>query len=298
MRVSRLLALLLAISAATPVVAAAPVATAPTTEGSPKAAQSPISHVVQVGETIYSVAKKYDISAESLMRANGITDPAKLKTGQRLLIPAMHKVKKGETLYSIARSYGLKVEDLRAANKLSAQSLIKVGDILVLPGQAALPSIEAPKAPDSPDKPARVSPPLPLAVAPTLPPPAIRTAAKPIDKKTSWPCAGEVAYLDGKAQGVIIHSRIGEVQKAVAAGKVVASGPFRGYGQMAIVISRTGHLYVYAGNESLSVKVGDTVRSGQELGRVGMDAKEGKPIAFFMVYHGREAIDPADAPRD
>jgi LysM repeat protein len=253
-------------------------------------------HVIVAGETMYSIAKKYNLSPESLMAANGIKDASKIKQGQKLLIPAMHKVEKGETLYGIARAYGITLEELRRINKLSAQAVIKVGDSLTVaakkPEQKVAPSL-------GPTPPLLPSPSAGPAIAPIpLAPPTMRTSAKAVDKKVSWPCSGEALYLEGKAQGVLIRSRLGEAEKAVAAGKVVAAGPFRGYGQMAIVMSRTGHLYVYAGNESLSVKVGDSVRSGQELGRVGIDAKEGAPIAFFMVYRGREAIDAAEAPRD
>jgi murein DD-endopeptidase MepM/ murein hydrolase activator NlpD len=254
------------------------------------AAAQALYHVIQPGETLYSVAKKYDLDSDTLVAANGISDASKLKPGQKLLIPEIHKVRKGETLYGIARSYGIAVEELRKANNLSTRSIIRVGDALVVPGRLPASADPAPAA-ASPNA-GTASAPIPLA------PPAVKTSAKAVDKKVSWPCQGEAIYLDGKAQGVMIRARQGEAEKAVAAGKVISAGPFRGYGQMAIVMSRTGYLYVYAGNESLSVKVGDTVRSGQELGRVGVDSKEGTPVAYFIVYRGRDAVDPADAPRD
>ncbi len=45
-------------------------------------------HVVKPGESVYRIAKQYDISQESLMKANGISDPLKLRAGARLTIPA------------------------------------------------------------------------------------------------------------------------------------------------------------------------------------------------------------------
>jgi len=271
------------------------------------AAAQALYHVLKAGETVYSLARKYDVSSEAILAANDVADASKLKPGQKLLIPAVHKVRQGDTLYGIAKSYGVEVEELRAINKLSSKSIIHVGEILIVPAKTLVPASEdkAPEAAPAPAKPAASPAPVapkPSAVSPGEPaplaPPTVKTSSKAIDKKVSWPCAGEALYLDGKAQGVMIRSRLGEPETAVAGGKVVAAGPFRGYGQMAIVASRTGYLYVYAGNERLFVKVGDTVRAGQELGRVGHDAKEGAPIAYFMVYRGREAIDPAQAPRD
>jgi LysM repeat protein len=44
-------------------------------------------HVVDVNETPSTIAKKYGVKAEDLMKANNITDPKKLAYGQRLVIP-------------------------------------------------------------------------------------------------------------------------------------------------------------------------------------------------------------------
>ena len=56
---------------------------------SPDATASAVRHhVVQPGESVYRIAKQYDISQENLMKANGITDPLKLRAGARLTIPA------------------------------------------------------------------------------------------------------------------------------------------------------------------------------------------------------------------
>jgi septal ring factor EnvC (AmiA/AmiB activator) len=58
-----------------------------------------------------------------------------------------------------------------------------------------------------------------------------------------------------------------------------------------------GYIYVYGGNDSLLVRAGDQIVAGQELGRVGMDAKQGGPAAYFLVFKNGEAVDPAAAPR-
>ena len=294
MRSLRPLALILiSFAAAGPGAAAAPKA-APSASAAPgEGAQ--LYHSLKAGETLYSVARLYGLSVESLAQANGISDASKLRAGQKLIIPSAHKVQKGETLYSIAKGYGISVEELRKLNKLPATALIRVGELLLVPKRAP-DGAELPPAAAKPSAPAPAAP-SPSPPAPLIPDP-VRTSLKAVDKKVSWPCAGEVLYLDGKAQGVMIRAKLGEAEKAVAGGKVVAAGPFRGYGQMVIVMSKTGYLYVYAGNEVISAKVGDSVHAGQELGRVGMDAKSGSPIAFFMVYRGREAVDAAEAPRE
>ncbi|MCL2373876.1 MAG: LysM peptidoglycan-binding domain-containing protein, partial [Treponema sp.] len=67
-------------------------------------------HIVQRGETFFSIARAQGIRAEDLMRHNGITDPTRLQAGQRLRIPAQgggnvsapaagtHRVVRGDTL--------------------------------------------------------------------------------------------------------------------------------------------------------------------------------------------------------
>jgi septal ring factor EnvC (AmiA/AmiB activator) len=54
---------------------------------------------------------------------------------------------------------------------------------------------------------------------------------------------------------------------------------------------------VYGGCESLSVKEGDKVTPGSEVGKLGLDTKSEKPQLFFLVYRNNNPIDPAKAPR-
>jgi murein DD-endopeptidase MepM/ murein hydrolase activator NlpD len=272
-------------------------------------------HVLEKGETLYSVARAYGLKPEVLAAANSISDPARLRAGTKLLIPdtslaapapsdssdlpsagqavsANYKVIKGDTLFSIARTYGVSLDSLRAANKLNAKSLIKPGDILKIPnggkevvsGTGAQAMVPAPgdKVPST---------------APAMPDP-VKTSAKAVNKGLSWPCPGEILYLDGKAYGVIIKAKQGEVERAVTSGIVSSAGPYRGYGNVVFVLSRPGYIYVYGGNDRISVRAGDKVSAGQELGTVGMDAKQGGPAAYFLVFKNGEAVDPAEAPRD
>jgi LysM repeat protein len=46
------------------------------------------THIVQAGESIFRIASRYKVSQDALMRANGITDPRKMRVGARLVIPA------------------------------------------------------------------------------------------------------------------------------------------------------------------------------------------------------------------
>jgi len=281
-------------------------------------------HVLEKGETLYSVARSYGLEASVLAKANDIDDPSKLRVGRKLLIPltadqaqpaqtpqpATHRVAKGETLFSIARSSRVSLDELRAANKLGPSSVIKAGDLLILPAGApqakpaaatATPAGVAATAAAVPGGTKDGSSPAGVAASkeasrPTQPE-AVKTSAKTADKAISWPCPGEIRYLDGKAYGVVIRAKLGESMKAVASGTVSSAGPYRGYGNVVFVLSH-GYIYVYGGNENISVRAGDQVGSGQELGKVGIDAKLGGPTAYFLVFKSGAAVDPATAPRD
>jgi septal ring factor EnvC (AmiA/AmiB activator) len=88
-----------------------------------------------------------------------------------------------------------------------------------------------------------------------------------------------------------------EPVKSLIQGTVVHAGPYRGFGRVAIVQVTGGYFYVYGGCESLSVKEGDRVAPGAELGKLGIDAKTEKAQLFFLVYRSNNPIDPAKAPR-
>lgn len=60
----------------------------PNSSGQTAPAASGDTHVVQPGESIFRIASRYKVSQDALMRANGITDPRKMRVGAKLVIPA------------------------------------------------------------------------------------------------------------------------------------------------------------------------------------------------------------------
>ncbi|RDI95259.1 peptidoglycan endopeptidase [Meiothermus sp. QL-1] len=113
--------------------------------------QSSPTHTVQRGDTLYSIARRYGTTVETLMQLNRLED-ATLSVGQVLLLPARaleHTVQRGETLYSIARRYGSSVEALQQENNLTS-TVITPGQVLRIP-QAALPPEPPPEPPADTD---------------------------------------------------------------------------------------------------------------------------------------------------
>lgn len=102
-------------------------------------------HTVQKGETLFSIAKKYNVTVEGIRELNKLRTN-EISPGTRLIInpnqppvdekeetvvPGYHIVKQGETLYSIARKYGTTVQELMALNELADNNL-EVGQELVI----------------------------------------------------------------------------------------------------------------------------------------------------------------------
>jgi LysM repeat protein len=282
--------------------------------GLPLAAEDAV-HVVEKGETVYSISRSYSVSPGELMRYNNISDASKLQIGKRLRIPstafprpippqtsqtgtasasgvsssqaavaavtyAEHQVVRNDTLYGIARSRGISLQELLAINGFSQNHVIKIGDRIKVPAPATAQTAAQPRTNAQHDTSLRP------------------TSAQNGDTSLRWPVGAKaVAYMTGKLYGVMVHGERSEPVKSLTQGTVISAGPYRGFGRVAIVQVNGGYLYVYGGCESLSVKEGDRIGPGTELGKLGIDAVSEKPQLFFMVYRNNTPVDPAKAPR-
>ncbi|MDD3179268.1 MAG: LysM peptidoglycan-binding domain-containing protein [Opitutaceae bacterium] len=65
---------------------------ASTFTASPRAQGEALEHVVLPGEKLATIARKYQITVGELATANNITDPAKIRAGQKLIIPGFKPV--------------------------------------------------------------------------------------------------------------------------------------------------------------------------------------------------------------
>ena len=95
-------------------------------------------YVVKKGDTLYSIAIKYNTSVDNLKSINNITTDS-LAIGQIIKLPSTSStagdtyiVKKGDTLYSIARTYNTSVDKLKEINNLTSNALA-IGQVLKLP---------------------------------------------------------------------------------------------------------------------------------------------------------------------
>lgn len=101
-----------------------------------------LNYSVIKGDSLYSIAKKYNTSVDEIKRINNLISNS-LSIGQNLKIPinesnneeikeTIYLVKKGDSLYSIARSYNITVDELKKINNLTSNNL-SIGQMLKLP---------------------------------------------------------------------------------------------------------------------------------------------------------------------
>ena len=118
-----------------PVAVSAAPAQAPTASG--------MVHIVKPGETLSHIARRYSVTVNALVAANGLSNASYVYVGQRIYIPAAsgapagctsyYWVRPGDTLSEIAKWYGINTYSLASANGLSNASYIYVGQKICIP---------------------------------------------------------------------------------------------------------------------------------------------------------------------
>ena len=92
-------------------------------------------YVVKSGDTLWSIARKYNLSVNELKALNNLGSNV-LSVGQRLIVGKEssndYVVSAGDTLWAIARKFNVSVDDIKALNNLSSNNL-SIGMILKIP---------------------------------------------------------------------------------------------------------------------------------------------------------------------
>ncbi len=225
-------------------------------------------HTVERGETVASIAKLYDINADTVRYANALSEKATLKPGQTLLIlpvnGIIHTVKRGQNLSAIADLYNVPVDAISTQNQIQGGYLL-AGQELIIPG--GKPIVE------------------PVRVIAKKPPQSTISGVKPVAVvaqavMTDVPTGGIlqrpcICFMtqnySGHHYGLDLQQRGGGPIFAAEAGTVIRAdyGWNGGYGNVIEIDHGNGIITLYGHNKSFLVAEGDTVSRGQQIAAMG-----------------------------
>ena len=229
-------------------------------------------YIVQGGDTISSIAVKFDISVDTIKWSNGLTSDY-IKPGQTLkILPVpgvLHEVKGGDSLASIAKKYDASEQAIADVNWLDPPFNLQAGQELMIPGG----SIATPVAPSVPS-------------TPSVPytPPTTGTG------QFIMPTTGYISQGYWRWHRAIDIASRGVAPNVVAAdsGKVIYSGwDSSGYGLTILIDHGNGFVTRYAHSSSLYVRSGQYVTRGQAIMRMGSTGRStGIHLHFEVIYNG------------
>ena len=216
-------------------------------------------YYVQPGDTLFSISKSLDVSMSTILDWNDLKDPKRLRVGEEIVFPIpdgiIYTVREGDTLESIAMRFFTTVNLLKAANSLLSD-VIYEGEKLFVPTE-------------------------------------IMGMAFNESSKFIWPAYGLITSKYGWRihpitkrwsfhTGVDIAAPFGSPVFAADDGVVKFVGKNGGYGNM-ILIDHGKYQTVYGHLSKIDVFVGEYVKKGQLIGRVGSTGISTGPHVHFEV---------------
>ena len=205
-------------------------------------------HKIVPGETLESIAKRYNLIPATLMGMNPALRNGKVSVGSEILVPPYNGIR-------IEVPYGQTWQQVAAKYKVRPDTLFEVNGCQTAPKVVFVPGVNW-----SPQRSVGV-------VTSTLaayPLPSVATVA-----------LGYGWRLNSRTGKVFFHSgldllaALGTPVKAIGAGTVAFAGQQGTYGNLVVVNHQGGRQSRYAHLKNIAVKVGQTVKQGELLGAVG-----------------------------
>lgn len=282
-------------------------------------AQTVAAHTYEVrpGDTLRAIADRTGAGSEAIARANGLTAPFVIRSGQRLTIPGgrYHLVRAGETGIAIARAYGVDWGRIVTDNQLAEPYVLRVGQRVLIPGgsPAERPVTAAERAAafrlDVEDlvtgsEPAIASNQRPVRPTrtPARPVPSVAQVAAPTTApgRFVWPVRGAIVSRFGPGQsgernnGIKIATPIGTPVVAAADGVVAYAGSdVAAFGGLVILKHGSSLTTVYGHASQLLVTRGQAVKKGQRIALSGNTGFADRPELHFEVRQGRTPVNPS-----
>jgi LysM repeat protein len=227
-------------------------------------------YIVESGDTLSSLAAEFEVSLNTILWANDLTEKSTLKIGQKLVIPpvsgVIHYVKSGDTVSEIARTYKGKIDKIVAFNDLSDENDIYIGDILFVPDGVMPPVSARPTITQTPVSSAYFIPPTKGVISQGL----------------HWYNAVDFANSCG---ALVFAAAQGVVQR-------ISYGWNDGYGSYLTILHPNGTVTLYAHLSEILVSSGSNVSQGSIIGRVGNTGNTKGPTGCHVHFEVRGGQNP------
>lgn len=236
----------------------APAAAQPSAAKTIGSGMEPTRHRVARGETAFSIARSYNVSAKSLADWNGLGPDLGVREGQYLMIP------------TATGAPPAKAEAAPTAPGTASPTPTPPSAKEPLPDEKVVPAAQAAKA---------------------APPAEDMAQQRTTGSKFAMPVAGKIirSYSKGKNDGIDIAAAPGTAVKSAADGSVAAVTKDTTGTPIVVIRHADGLLTVYAGVDGLKVSKGDSVKKGQTIAAV----RAANPaFVHFEVRKGVDSLDP------
>lgn len=269
---------------AQPQVAAVPSAPAPVAPATPRIASSDNVHVVQPGETLIAISRRYGVPLATLAKANNMPVYQKVSMGDRIAIPGGARVQTQTSARPMQQTQmASAAPSVSAPQPMQSQRFAppQLAKVQSVPAETARVAKEEPAAAVQSENPVKQ---------------AEATGAMPSFR---WPVKGRIISGFGQAangttnDGINLAVPEGTPVKAAEDGVVAYAGnELKGYGNLVLVRHSNGYVSAYANASEILVKRGDSVKRGQTIASAGQTGNVTSPQLHFEIRKGSTPVDP------
>ena len=241
-----------------------------------------IYYTVQKGDVISNIARKFDITVNTILWSNNLTAFSLIRPGDTLTIlpysGVIHTVKSGDTISKLSNLYDVEAEKILSSNNLGGT--LKIGDKIIIPGGRKITTAVTTKRTNNSNT--------GLSIIRDL----VKSPAAPsAGAKMTWPTQGHriTQYYSWRHTGLDIANKVGTPLYAAESGTVEFAGWSNGYGYNIVINHGGGKKTRYAHASKLFVKVGNEVERGENIAAMGSTGwSTGPHIHFEVMINGKK----------